>query len=241
MLASGAPISPNDQMYVGGDLRHYRSVGSSAMEQILAALALAGRSAPRRILDLPSGHGRVLRKLRARYREAEITACDLERDGVDFCAATFGAVPVYGRADIENTALTGKYDLIWCGSLFTHMDEPKIDAALRLFLEHLSGVLVFTMHGRRAEELYRSGYTYLDRDHERFEAMLETYRRTGFAYGAYRSDSSYGAGLSAYGVSLALPSWVMRKLESCPSVRVLMCHEAGWDNHHDVYACVSAS
>src|SRR5262245_60754125 len=91
-------ISPNDDM-LAGDQDNYFRVGRSALDCISLSLQAAGKPASdvRYILDLPCGHGRVLRYLRAAFPGAEITACDLLRDGVDFCAATLGAIPVYSH------------------------------------------------------------------------------------------------------------------------------------------------
>ena len=38
------------------------------------------------ILDFGCGFGRVLRMLKAAYPEARLTAADVKREGVDFCA-----------------------------------------------------------------------------------------------------------------------------------------------------------
>lgn len=65
-----------------------------------------------RILDLPSGAGRVLRALRAGFPDASIVACDLMRDGVDFCAREFGAIPVYAAADVGSGTGPDRFDLI---------------------------------------------------------------------------------------------------------------------------------
>jgi SAM-dependent methyltransferase len=63
---------------------HYFYCGRSALGAIRLALAAAGTSKVRSILDLPCGHGRVLRVLKAAFPEAELHACDLDRTGVDF-------------------------------------------------------------------------------------------------------------------------------------------------------------
>ena len=87
-------ISPNDQMNTSTTAVYYR-FGLGALSFIRLALAAADQDAPRKILDLPSGHGRVLRMLRAAFPDASITACDIDRDAVDFCQHTFGAIPCY--------------------------------------------------------------------------------------------------------------------------------------------------
>ena len=68
----------------------YILAGTSALALIRVAMAEAGmRDDPAAILDLPCGHGRVIRVLRAAFPAATLIACDLDRDGVDFCAQTF--------------------------------------------------------------------------------------------------------------------------------------------------------
>src|SRR6476620_8602013 len=88
-------ISPDEEMPIQ-DIEIYFSAGRSAVACINLAMHAAQKSASdvTRILDLPCGHGRILRYLKAAFPEAEITACDIRRDAVDFCASTFGAVPV---------------------------------------------------------------------------------------------------------------------------------------------------
>src|SRR5262245_10124406 len=87
-------ISPDEEMSRSkwGEPGYHR-VGQSALHCIRLSLEAAGKDPAevRSILDLPSGHGRVLRYLKAAFPDAALTACDLSRDGVDFCAATFGA------------------------------------------------------------------------------------------------------------------------------------------------------
>src|SRR5262245_32651468 len=90
-------ISPNDEMFsAAGREDVYHAIGRSAIECIVCSLNAARKTTAdvKRILDLPSGHGRVLRYLKAVFPDAEITACDLVRDGVDFCASALGALPV---------------------------------------------------------------------------------------------------------------------------------------------------
>src|SRR5581483_10052394 len=70
-------ISPRDEMYAG-DADHYFGVGRSALRCVRLAMLAAGKQRVCRILDLPSGHGRVLRYLKAAFPEARLTACDLD-------------------------------------------------------------------------------------------------------------------------------------------------------------------
>src|SRR5678815_3821310 len=107
-------ISARDEMF-GMDpvLEHYLGVGISGIRCIDAALDTKPHRPIRKILDLPCGHGRVLRFFPCRFPGATVVACDLDRDGVDFCQENFGAIAAYSSPDLENLSLGRTFDLIW--------------------------------------------------------------------------------------------------------------------------------
>src|SRR3989442_1633903 len=86
--------SPNDA-FAAKDPEAYFASGQWALNRIKPALLAARGERIETILDLPSGYGRVLRVLRAAFSDARITACDIDKDAVDFCAGELGAIPVY--------------------------------------------------------------------------------------------------------------------------------------------------
>jgi SAM-dependent methyltransferase len=221
MPAVSQTISPRDAMYDPRWPDAYVAWGKSALSCIRQAVDRAD-IVPERILDLPSGHGRVLRWLAAEFPRATITACDLKRDAVDFCAAEFGATPLYSRVEPEEIPLD-RYDLIWVGSLLTHVDAPLWRRFLGTFAEHLDGLLLFTTAGDFVAEQMRQGG---DNDVDR-EALLESYDRSGFGYANYR-------GRDAYGLSRATPAWVLALLATLPYV-VEDLKECGWADRQDVY------
>jgi SAM-dependent methyltransferase len=226
-------IADNDAMFerhapADEAWNHYFLCGRSALRVIRLALAAAGKTDVRKVLDLPCGHGRVLRVLRAAFPLAELHACDLDRDGVDYCAARFGARAIYSHPNPAQVALAGPYDLIWVGSLLTHLDAPRWRAFFELFRSALTpdGVCVFTCHGHTAAEMIRSGkagYGLTDP-----VALLKPYRKGGFAYTAYPGQD--------YGISLSSPAWVTGQLAAVGGVRLLLYSERGWADHHDAVA-----
>src|SRR5260370_28242185 len=114
----------------------YFSVGWSALRCINISLMAAGTepASVGTILDLPCGHGRVQRYLREAFQNADITACDLLHDGVDYCAKTFGARPLYSDENPANIAIeANSFDLIWVGSLLTHLRADRWRDFLGLF------------------------------------------------------------------------------------------------------------
>lgn len=69
-------------------------------------MSLSERASTDRILDFGCGHGRVMRWLRAAYPNARITGTDVDKGGVDFCAATFGSHTVVSGYDFDNLPRT---------------------------------------------------------------------------------------------------------------------------------------
>jgi SAM-dependent methyltransferase len=225
-------ISPRDTMYAG-DGAHYFKVGLSAMRSVEAALQAAQISSVERVLDLPCGHGRVLRFLVRRFPRAAFRACDLDRDGVDFCAQTFGAAPFYSAADLDALSFDAPFDLIWCGSLVTHLNEQATRALFRLFARHLAprGLLLFTAHGDFVARRLPTGEFDYMLTGEQIEAITARYARTGFGYEDY-------AGQESYGVSLTAPAWIRAQIEEVGGLREVYFRERVWDDHHDVYGYV---
>lgn len=216
-------LAEADGMYDGRD-GHYVSVGLSALRAIEDALGDA--PAPRRILDLPCGHGRVTRVLRARFPEAAITVCDLDRDGVDFAASRFGARGVYSVEDFRALDLGEAYDLIWVGSLVTHLAEPQTRRFLDCMARHMAprATLVFSSHGAHVEARLRSwGYGLAP---EAVAGLLDDHARTGYGYRDYQGGTGYG-------VSLISRQWLAGILSEGP-LRLHRYSEAAWDGHQDV-------
>jgi SAM-dependent methyltransferase len=229
-------ISANDRMFDPDYPEAYFLYGQSALHHIRHAFAVSGVPDPRRILDIPSGHGRVLQTLRAAFPEAEITACDIDRDGVDFCARTFAARGVYSRPDPRELELNSSFDLIWVGSLLTHFDASRWADFLLFFQDHLTpgGLLVFTTHGHYyadalSDDRKLPAFAVLDAKSR--AALLADFRVHGFGYQAY-------PGVNDYGLSLSAPSWVTARLaDLTQELRLVSYTERAWRGTHDIVAC----
>jgi SAM-dependent methyltransferase len=227
-------IAPGDEMFTG-EPEVYFSVGWSALRCINISLMAAGTepASVGTILDLPCGHGRVLRYLREAFPNADITACDLLHDGVDYCAKTFGARPLYSDENPANIAIeANSFDLIWVGSLLTHLRADRWRDFLGLFERslRLGGLLIFSAHGREAfrrtaQETFDYGVGGPAK-----AAVLFGYQRHGFGYANHVFSENYGH-------SLSRPDWVLREIAKFPQLRVVHFGETAWDNHHDIYAC----
>jgi SAM-dependent methyltransferase len=224
-------ISPRDAMLNPKRRQGYFDVGHSAIRSIRLGVQTAGAEEPRRILDMPSGHGRVLRWLQAEFPGASLAACDIDADAIDFCARTFGATPIQGKVDFDAIAVDEPYDLIWCGSLFTHIG-PAAWTKLTAFLKSAlvtDGVVVFSVHGRFVAERMRRGDSKYGLDDAGVRRAIESYDESGFGYADYPTEPGWG-------ISLSTASHVVRHVERSSNLRLVGYTEHAWA-HHDVVAC----
>lgn len=224
-------IAAGDEMYIEGRRDPYFEAGRSALRAIKLALLAAGKERPARILDFPCGHGRVLRMLKAAFPDAALTAGDLNAEGVSFCERTFGATPVNSALYAEEVEIDGKFDLVWCGSLLTHLDLDRWDGFFSLLTNSVDegGVLVFTAFGRYpAERIRRKEFDY-GLDEQGARKILSEFDRDGFGYADY-------AGQTLSGMTLSSPSWLCEKIARTPDFRLVSYTERGWSAHQDVIA-----
>lgn len=217
-------VSSRDEMVYPGREENYFEVGQNALELIRLAQRVCSREWLPRILDLPCGHGRVLRWLRGAFDYAEITACDLNRDGVDFCQNQFGAVGVYSDPDLSQIEFTTGFDLIWCGSLFTHLpletQRKYLDRLLEWTIE--DGIVVLTTQGRfMATQLERGDAEFAD--NVDIVGLLRDFRANGAAYRPYYEEPS-----GQYGLTLNSPAYINALIQGKPGVILRAYLEQAW-------------
>ncbi len=220
-------ISPGDSMY-DGNSRHYLSCGASALNVILAALRLADVRAPRALLDFGAGAGRVTRWLRAAFPSAAIDACDLREQDCLFCREKFNARTWISGIDIESLHAPGTYDLIWLGSVITHLSSANAVGMIDRMLSwtNRGGLVIASFHGRLALKRQNSAeFRYI---HDAgWDEIKNSYDRVGYGYADY-------AGQMGYGVSVTKLSWISGLVENRTAAKLVLLTEAAWDGHHDV-------
>lgn len=208
--------------------------GRTALELILQGM-LASRMAavPETILDMPSGFGRVIRHLASAFPEARLYACDLYRDRIDFCASEFMAKAIKSKEDFDQLVFPEKFDVIWCGSLLTHLPARLFQKCIALFSRSLNpgGIAVVSLQGRHSPYIQKHKWKYID--DARFAKAEAGFRAEGFGYVDYNEKAKFFE-QDAYGVTLSAPSWVMRCLESDDSIRITGFIERAWDECQDV-------
>src|SRR5262249_54525564 len=164
------------------------------------------------------------------FPRVPITFSDVDRSGVDFCASRFDGVGIYSDPDLLRVAFPTRFDLIWVGSLFTHLDIYRTKTFLKHLVDQLSdnGILVATFHGRWSIEVQQRYGPMID--DIRWTRVLSEYAEIGYGYCPYpHSDSGY-----TYGVSLVRASRVVDLVSGLDGTRLLSYTERGWADNHDV-------
>jgi SAM-dependent methyltransferase len=184
------------------------------------------------ISDYGSGYGRVARFLRAAFPSARLEVTDHDMKGPKWCVENLGCF------EMVLPIKQAYYDLMWLGSVFTHLPtQNSIDllATLVAALRPL-GVLIFTTGGRlgadnirghlerRSDHRY-SGYSLED---SAIRKILEDFNSQGYGYADYPGQVGYGG-------ALVKPEWIQREMAKYPVVQ-LGFQEMAWDTHQDVYA-----
>jgi hypothetical protein len=174
--------------------------------------------------------------LKAEFPQARLTAGDLNQDGVLFCERVFGAKPIFSAERAADVEIDDQFDLLWCGSLLTHLDLDRWHEFFELLVEAIEhqGLFVFTAFGDWAASRMRArAFTYRMTD-DLIEQMLDEYERSGFAYSDYPGETLSG-------MSLTSPPWLFTQLGKTPELRLVGYWPRAWSEHQDVVACVRAS
>ena len=219
-------LSPEDAMYDNNDA-HYLGVGESALNVIEAARALARAPSPGAILDFGAGAGRVTRWLRAAFPEAHISACDVRPQDVQFCRDQFGVEGWVSGVNIEALAAPRTYDLIWVGSVLTHLSAENSARLIDKLLSWTNrrGLLIMSIVGRTLKAGGGADYIHP----EGWAEITRQYSELGYGYADYLN-------MPGYGLSLTKLSWAAGVVESLPGIRLVSLSEGVWDNSHDILA-----
>jgi SAM-dependent methyltransferase len=242
-LAVSEEISPKDHM-MGGDphrSRFYFHVGRSNIFTVFNVLSIRSSysgipETVSAILDFGCGFGRVTRWLRAGFPDAEICVTDRDPAGPAWCAEALGCRAIGGEVPSQ------AFDLVWVGSVFTHLPlhvaEPLLDRLLASLKPN--GVLAITTHGRPAV-LRMKGYDWelnpRPADHFHlgralFDRLVAEFWETGYGYVDYPKDKDYG-------MCIARGSWYAdRALRNSGYIQILFQERA--DNRQDVSAFMRA-
>lgn len=147
-----------------------------------------------RILDFASGYGRVTRFLASYYGADKITTSDIKSEAVDFQQHYFkvnGLYSTYVPAEFKSES---SFDLIFVGSLFSHLNETLFFEWLSKLISLLSetGHLLFTVHDQSLHpQVHDKDFVYVENNEdEKFEFIQNRITSTSL-YGISFVSESY--------------------------------------------------
>lgn len=146
-----------------------------------------------------------------------------------FCAEQFPrARGIPSHEDFEQVDLPASIDVIFVGSVFTHLDRHRSQALWRKLFDALSpaGVLIPTFRGaacyrrmvRNSDRLNYKGY---------YDPLIRDYLTTGFGYQDYKNFTAWGQNLASIARVTDLAADEERG-------RLVGYKETGWAGVHNV-------
>jgi len=134
------------------DIPGFLASGRDTADNIEAALKHAGASidAVRHGLDFGCGCGRLLLEAVRRWPHISWSGSDVDEQAIQWCQENLPATTTMVNTPLPPLPCREEaFDLIWCGSVFTHLDEERQDAWLAELLRVLKpgGHLIASVHG----------------------------------------------------------------------------------------------
>lgn len=212
-------VLPNYEMDTGigffkfteSTLRHYEAY-RQIVEQVFG-----GFESLNSVMDFASGYGRLTRILLQKLPKDRIWVSDIYKDAMAWQRAALGVHTVDSTPDPAAFEHSGKHDIVFVGSLFSHLPTDLFHAWLqRLYrLVAEGGVLAFSLHD------------------ETFLPPGEVMDSSGLTY--FRASESGSLDADIYGMSYVTEAFVaeaIRRLPGSPSWRRF--HKGLYENQ-DLY------
>jgi SAM-dependent methyltransferase len=127
--------------------------GEQTVDDIEAALRSIDKSLSqiRELLDFGCGCGRLVSALQGRrLTDLRVTACDVDERAIRWCRQSLENIKFVANDALPPSPFENEsFDLVWCGSVFTHLDENHQD----LWLDEINrilkpnGILLASVHG----------------------------------------------------------------------------------------------
>lgn len=213
-----------------GQRDYYFATGKSAMTAILKTMKMANRSphSITRVMDYACGYGRVLRWIMAGFSHAKVIGCDIDAKAVASTQAILGADTRILNIKLD-CALDAPVDMIWVGSLFTHLTEEESLRVLRYLRFHLApgGLATITTHGNLVEARVRSRERTYNLTEIGITKLLRCYDKTGYGFAAYDDEGEYGISI--------VTTRRMTEIIEAAGFKVIFFEPHGWVKHQDVF------
>jgi hypothetical protein len=162
--------------------------------------------------------------------QSRIVASDIEQSAINFCHEQFGVRTVLSTESFSTLAIDAQFDLIWCGSLITHLSEARAVRLLELFYSLLApgGLCLFSTHGPTQANWIEEGSETYGLSEAGQRELLKQFSDRGYGYANYPKLKNQGISVVSHNKMVSLATTVGAWTEA-------IFLERGWANNHDVY------
>ena len=228
------------------EIEGYNRIGLGAYNLVAEAIFLTNRTIDEieALLDYGCGYGRVTRVFAQKLIPQKVSVFDVDPGAVSFCASEFGVKPIYFNDNWDYKSVSFKtYDVIWLGSVFTHLSEKFTRQTYGLLFKILKpkGILVFTTHGEKTLERLQEGY-YGERFQSLAPEILDEFINRGFSFTPYEREEVDFLPFDFqraddFGMTWMSDTYVDNLIQdvSNGSLKKLKYKSLGWDSHQDTY------
>ncbi|GAB5555935.1 MAG: hypothetical protein SchgKO_01480 [Schleiferiaceae bacterium] len=150
-------IHKNDIMFLFSLHHHYGDWGKALDEYMETGYQMAHSLSDivkkqgvsvKSVLDFGSGYGRVSRFFKVAFPEAKVSVSEVKSQSLIFQRDVFGYTPIEHTEEPSSFRAPQQYDLIFAGSVFTHLPSKRFKEWLEMLIASLTdeGILVFSVH-----------------------------------------------------------------------------------------------
>jgi hypothetical protein len=151
---------------------------------------------------------------------------DVNNQKEGFVVETFGVTSIRAAPAFDQPLGGNAFDLIFTGSLVTHLGAEHFERCIRWLCAALSptGLLIVTTSGRT--HIAKSAHYSLPEWKETHDAFVQQ----GFGFKPIAETVSDEV---PYGGSIASPSWLISIAERIKDIEILSYSEGAWDQNQD--------
>jgi len=189
------------------------------------------------ILDFGGAYGRCSRCFVDKFPDATVTVYDRIEECVTFCHNVLGQNVAYTEDEIPRNY----FDLVWCGSVFTHLPEHRWDYTFKLLSDCLKskGHLVFTTSSEKAIQQIEwvTGKPVYGVPIQAKGSFVNNYRKYGYSFAQYPAIE---AEIEKYGYCQTSLEWNKNFIDKSPYFNFESQEAEAWrslNNCQDVNVC----
>lgn len=146
------------------------------------------------VLDFGSGYGRVSRFFPTSFNGAKVWVSEVKQQSLDFQRDHFSFNTIDHTEDPSSFTDVNSFDLIFAGSVFTHLPENRFKEWLKILISSLSdhGILIFSWHNLLDLQTQSHGrFTFIEHSEDQVMSEIGDRIKDANQYGSAYISSDY--------------------------------------------------